>query len=182
MHRSEVPSIQKALNFKALTFGRQEEKPSAEKESTYDYAAVQFGLALHYTLEMMGDFTPQSLISALESTRNRYGAMLHVGALSEIEMRVERLIRDEHFGRLIQGDRYKEQMVRHKGNLGVIDLLIRGVDGWKIIDYKSGREEEVKHREQINRYAEAIRSLKNEEVEGYLCYLLEDRIEWVKCL
>ncbi|MBB1078097.1 Dna2/Cas4 domain-containing protein, partial [Rhodoferax sp. 4810] len=66
--------------------------------------------------------------------------------------------------------------------LGVIDLLIRGENGWKIIDYKSGREEEAKHTEQINRYAEAIRSINNEEVEGYLCYLLEDRIEWVKYL
>lgn len=181
-HSREVATVQKALHFKALSFGRQEEKPSAEKKSTYDYSAVQFGLALHYTLEMMGDFTQQSLSRALESTRNRYGAMLHAGALSEIEIRIERLIRDEHFGTLIQGERYKEQMVRHKGNIGVIDLLVRGAGIWRIIDYKSGREEEAKHREQINRYTEAIRAMSNEEVEGYLCYLLEDRIEWVRCL
>jgi exodeoxyribonuclease V beta subunit len=181
-HRTDVPLVQKSLNFKALSFGRQEEKPSALKEATHDYAAVQFGLALHYTLEMMGEFSHESLKVSLESTRNRYGAFLQSSAMEEIEKRIGRLIDDERFGRLIQGDRYKEQMIRHSGNLGVIDLLIRGENGWKIIDYKSGREEEAKHREQINRYAEAIRSMSNEEVEGYLCYLLEDRIEWVKCL
>ena len=170
------------MDFKALSFGRQEEKPSALKEATHDYTAVQFGLALHYTLEMMGEFSHESLKVSLESTRNRYGAVLHAGAMEEIEKRIGDLLDDTHFATLIRGDRYKEQMIRHKGNLGVIDLLIRGENGWRIIDYKSGREEEGKHTEQIHRYAEAIRSMRDEEVEGYLCYLLEDRIEWVKCL
>ncbi len=170
------------LYFQGLSFGKQEEKPSSEKESTHDYAAVQFGLALHYTLEMMGEFESGSLKQALESTRNRYGAVLDVGALEEIEKRVMHLIDDEQFRALSQGIRYKEQIIRHKGNIGVIDLLVKGNNGWNIIDYKSGREEEVKHTEQVNRYAEAIRFSTHEKVSAYVCYLLEDRIEWVKCL
>jgi len=173
---------QKTLNFKGLSFGRQEEKLSSTKEATYDYIAVQFGLALHYTLEMMGEFSSVSLKSALESTRNRYGAVLQLGAMAEIEKRISRLIKDELFYTLTQGNRYKEQMIRHKGTIGVIDLLVRGENGWKIIDYKSGRDEETKHLEQVNRYCEAIHSSTNEEVEGYLCYLLEDKVEWIKCL
>ncbi|OHD84853.1 MAG: hypothetical protein A3D90_00060 [Sulfuricurvum sp. RIFCSPHIGHO2_02_FULL_43_9] len=178
----EMPLTQKVLNFKALQFGRQEESLRSVKEATHDYTAVQFGLSLHYTLEMMGDFTSISLQNGLESTRNRYGAMLYEGAIEEIEKRINRLITDELFRTLTQGNCYKEQMIRHKGNLGVIDLLVRGEEGWIIIDYKSGREEEAKHREQVNRYCEAIRTSTNEIVEGYLCYLLDDRIEWVKCL
>ncbi|MBD3806015.1 RecB-like helicase [Sulfuricurvum sp.] len=181
-HRTNASIMQNALNFKALILGRQEDKLNSEKESTYDYVAVQFGLALHYTLEMMGEFERESLVSALESTRNRYGAVLHAGALGEIEKRIDRLIRDEVFASLIQGECYKEQMIRHKGNLWVIDLLIKGANGWKIIDYKSGREEEEKHRNQIHRYADAIASSTHEKVSGYVCYLLEDRIEWVECL
>jgi exodeoxyribonuclease V beta subunit len=179
---AEIPLVQKELNFKALTFGRQEESLKSTKESTHDYAAVQFGLALHYTLEMMGDFTYESLTISLESTRNRFGAMLHAGAMEEIEKRISRLISDALFCTLTQGNRYKEQMIHHKGNLGVIDLLVEGSDGWVIIDYKSGREEEQKHREQIHRYADAVRTLSGVEVEGYLCYLLEEGVEWIKCL
>lgn len=177
-----TPAVQKSPDFKGLAFGRQEEKAATEKESTYDYAAVQFGLALHYTLEMMGDFDRESLSRSLESTRNRYGAVLRPGSLEEIEKRVMTLIGDEHFIALSKGVRYKEQMIRHKDNIGVIDLLVKGEEGWRIIDYKSGREEEAKHAEQVNRYAEAIRSASVECVSGYVCYLLEDRVEWVKCL
>jgi exodeoxyribonuclease V beta subunit len=131
---------------------------------------------------MMGDFTYESLTISLESTRNRFGAMLHAGAMEEIEKRISRLISDALFCTLTQGNRYKEQMIHHKGNLGVIDLLVEGSDGWVIIDYKSGREEEQKHREQIHRYADAVRTLSGVEVEGYLCYLLEEGVEWIKCL
>ncbi|PHM18306.1 MAG: recombinase RecB [Sulfuricurvum sp. PD_MW2] len=181
-HQVKPALIQEPLNFQALRFGRQEESTRSIKESTHDYAAVQFGLALHYTLEMMGEFSPHSLSSALESTRNRYGAVVGSGAIQEIEKRVGCLIGDKQFCTLIAGQYYKEQMVRHNGNIGVIDLLVQHNDGWIIIDYKSGREEEEKHREQIGRYADAIRTLKGGNVQGYLCYLIEDRVEWVKCL
>ncbi|MDD5717207.1 MAG: RecB-like helicase [Sulfuricurvum sp.] len=182
LHEPEVLSTAKAIDFKALQFGRQEETLSSPKEESYDYRAVQFGLALHYTLEMMGDFNRASLEIAIESMRNRYGSVLQAGAIVQIEKRVERLIDDTTFQSLTQGRLYKEQMIRHKGNIGVIDLLIEQEAGWIIIDYKSGREEEMKHQEQVNRYCDAIRSSTGCLTEGYICYLLEDRIEWVKCL
>ncbi len=181
--RAEKPiPVEKVLHYEGVKFGRQDEGLRPIKEATHDYAAVQFGLALHYTLEMMGEFTPQSLVSALESTRNRYGAVVHPGALCEIEKRITNLIEDPQFCMLIQGRYYKEQMIRHNGNIGVIDLLVERNGRWVIIDYKSGREEELKHQEQIGRYASAIQSIKGESVEGYVCYLMEDRCEWVKCL
>lgn len=180
--QSEIVEEVKSPEFKALQFGRQEEILRSLKETTYDYTAVQFGLALHYTLEMMGDFSSGSLGNALESTRNRYGAVLPAGAMEEIERRIGRLIEDETFCRMTQGGWRKEQMIRHKGNLGVIDLLVRHENSWVVIDYKSGREEEEKHRDQIGRYVEAIRAFTGDEVEGHLCYILEERIEWIKCL
>jgi exodeoxyribonuclease V beta subunit len=180
--QSEIVEEVKSPEFKALQFGRQEESLRSLKETTYDYSAVQFGLALHYTLEMMGDFSSGSLGNALESTRNRYGAVLHAGAMAEIERRIGRLIEDETFCRMTQGEWRKEQMIRHKGNLGVIDLLVRRENSWVIIDYKSGREEEEKHRDQIGRYVEAIRAFTGDEVQGHLCYILEERIEWIECL
>ncbi len=171
-----------SLIYHAKRFGRQEESLSPPKEAAHDYAAVQFGLALHYTLEMMGSFTNSALCSALESARNRYGAVLHEGAIGEIEARVRRLIADPTFMMLCEGEWRKEQMIRHKGSIGVIDLLVQTNEGWNVIDYKSGREEEQKHRKQVERYAEAVATLGGGRASGYLCYLLEDRIEWVKCL
>ena len=168
--------------YRGRGFGRQEESLSPPREAAHDYAAVQFGLALHYTLEMMGGFTSEALSSALESARNRYGAMLHPGAIGEIAQRVERLICDPMFARLSAGEWRKEQMIRYRGAIKVIDLLVRQGDEWIVIDYKSGREEEAKHREQVGLYVEAIAALCGEKTSGYLCYLLPDRIEWVKCL
>lgn len=177
---SELP--EKTLSYRAVRFGRQEGSSSLPGESTLDHAAVQFGIALHYTLEMMGDFGSGALETALESTRNRYGAYLPSEAIGEIERRVRRLIEDERFQNLTQGEIRKEQTIRYKGAVYVIDLLVRDASGWSVIDYKSGREEEQKHREQVERYVDAVGTLSGEKVSGYLCYLLQDRIEWVKCL
>lgn len=168
--------------YRSERYGRQDEKPSAPKEATYDFDAVQFGLALHYTLEMMGSFTFQSLEKAIESARNRYGASLRKGAIEQIRQRLERLIGDSDFVDRTQGEWRKEQMLRFKGSIHIIDLLVRNGDEWSVIDYKSGREEEEKHRIQMDRYIEAVGALTHGKVRGYLCYILEDRIEWVECL
>lgn len=180
--RPKSEDVQRTPLFKGKRFGRQEEAVSAPKETTYDYAAVQFGLALHYTLEMMGSFNEQALKSAIESTRNRYGAMLRPGAMEEISARVLNLIGNSEFVALTDGEWSKEQMIRYQGSIYVIDLLVRRGEEWVIIDYKSGREEEQKHRDQVSRYVEAITALRGEKASGYLCYLLSDGIEWVKCL
>lgn len=181
-HRPQPLAAPQPSTYKGLRFGRQDETLRPPKEATHDYAAVQFGLALHYTLEMMGDFDPSSLKNALESTRNRYGAVLHSGAMEEIERRIGRLITDGMFEKLVRGDIRKEQMIRHKEAIGIIDLLVYNEGQWTIIDYKSGREEEHKHKDQIGRYKEAITALTGEKAVGYLCYINEETIEWVECL
>ncbi|MBN2869350.1 MAG: RecB-like helicase [Campylobacterales bacterium] len=180
--KAKSEEIQRPLIYRARRFGRQEESVSAPKEATHDYAAVQFGLALHYTLEMMGSFTEEAMGRALESARNRYGAVLHPGAMEEIASRVLSLIQDPTFASLCAGEWRKEQMIRYQGSINVIDLLVRHGDEWVIIDYKSGREEEQKHREQVGRYVEAIAALSGQKASGYLCYLLPGGVEWVKCL
>lgn len=181
-HRPQPPALPQPPVYKGLQFGRQDETLRTPKEATHDYAAVQFGLALHYTLEMMGDFSSLSLPRALESTRNRYGAVLHSGAMEEIERRIKALIGDRTFEKLVHGDIRKEQMIRHKGSIGIIDLLVYNEGKWTIIDYKSGREEEQKHKDQIGRYKEAIAALTGEKVAGYLCYITQEGIDWEECL
>lgn len=180
--RSEPLNEVQSIDYRPHSYGRQDEVIAPPKEETHDYAAVQFGLALHYTLEMMGRFDKDALAHALESTRNRYGATLENGGLRRIEERVERLINDPQFRELTSGECRKEQMIRHEGALGIIDLLVRDEESWVIIDYKSGREEEEKHQEQVRRYIRAVRTFGGNRVRGYLCYLLEEETVWVECL
>jgi ATP-dependent exoDNAse (exonuclease V) beta subunit len=108
--------------------------------------------------------------------------MLESGALLRIERRILRLIEDERFCTLSGAECMKEQMIRHNGSIGIIDLLVRHEEHWVIIDYKSGREGEEKHRNQVLWYKEALRAFGNDDVRGYLCYLLEEETEWVECL
>lgn len=57
-------------------YGMQE--VSREEEiSNKDYEVVLFGSALHYTLEMISDFSTSALPDAITATRNRYGLDLN---------------------------------------------------------------------------------------------------------
>ena len=47
-----------------------------EEEEEKDHEAILFGTALHYTLEMLGDFDEVGLASAMTSLQNRYGQLL----------------------------------------------------------------------------------------------------------
>jgi exodeoxyribonuclease V beta subunit len=168
--------------YAGISFGRQEESLVAVREETRDYHAVQFGTALHFTLEVMGEFSFAALNAALESTRNRFGAILPPGAIEEIERRIGVLMSDPLFRTLSAGEQRREQTVRYQGGIHVIDLLVRQGEEWIVIDYKSGRDEGEKHRSQVRRYVEAVGALSGEKVQGYLCYLLADGVEWEKCL
>lgn len=162
------------------SYGYQDEKGSSSKETAHNYAAIEFGIALHYTLEMMGSFEQSAVENALESMRNRHGATLEEEAIRDIQQRVRRLIGDEQFEQLTRGECFREQMIRHNGSLGIIDLLVQYENGWVIIDYKSGRDGEEKHREQVQWYVNALRAFGYDEVCGYLCYVLEEQIQWQK--
>ena len=180
--RSFKPPEEATVAYRGEKYGRQEETVSTPKEAAYDFDAVQYGLALHYTLEMMGEFTRDALETAIESMRNRYGAFLKEGTVESIRQRLVRLINDATFQTLSSGEKRKEQMMRHKGSIHVIDLLVYDGEKWVIIDYKTGREGEAEHREQVLRYVEAVRETTSETIEGYLCYILQNGVEWVKCL
>ncbi len=172
----------KRFDFQALAFGSQEEVMAQEKDESYDYEAVQFGSALHYTLEMMGEFSSESLEKALVSTRNRYGVNISEEKMVHIQQRIERLMDDSDFRRLTRGECFKEQSIHFGGKLHVMDLLVRQDDQWIIIDYKSGYGIKEKHEEQVRRYMQAVKTVSGEGAEGYIAYLLDEKIEWVKCL
>jgi exodeoxyribonuclease V beta subunit len=167
----------KPLEYEAIHYGRQNDLIESEEEIESDHHAITFGLALHYTLEMMQDFDTVSLTHAMNSTLNRYGALLGSDALQIIEKRIKHLIADAEFSRLKEGEIYKEQPLTYEGELRYLDLLIKHEDRWVIIDYKSSQAHSESHHHQVNFYKKALSEITGEKVEGYLCYLLEDGIK-----
>jgi len=175
-------SVPRALPYQALRFGTQTELlvSEEEREENHDHHAIDFGLALHYTLEMMADFTQDALKEALKSTLNRYGSHLDKDDFRKIEERIAVLLSNEQFRRLCRGRLHREKPISYKGELRYIDLLVEYEGEWSVIDYKSAISHREAHRKQVSYYKNAITAITGEPVKGYLCYLLDDGVKIVR--
>ena len=180
--KSQNEAIPSTENFVELYYGSQSDLLGSTKESKEEeLASIHFGLGLHYMLEMMEDFTQESIPQAYHTLRNRYGMLLETDELEEIARRVEMLVCHDDFQKLLQNAAYsKEQPLKYKKNLYYIDLLIQNEEGYVVVDYKSGKNFHDEHIKQVQGYKRAVGSITKERVEGYLCYILEDSIELVK--
>ena len=169
-------AVRPMLSYTPLHYGTQNEVLVTEEEEDYesDHQAIVFGLALHYTMEMMSELNETALQDALQSTRNRYGAQLEAGAEARIERRIRMLLDDPQFRTLCRGTRYKEQPLTYQGELRYIDLLVETKGCWRIIDYKSSTSHSESHLKQVGYYKKAVGKITGEAVEGYLCYLLDE--------
>ncbi|WP_345992727.1 RecB-like helicase [Sulfurimonas sp. HSL-1716] len=173
---AQVKKIQKTpLEYKALRYGIQTDILSVAKEEEDDRRALNFGLALHYCLEMMQEFTKESLQSAYSVMLNRYGNILDADELAGIQKRIEVLLKNERFLELVKGEHFKEKGMLVKGELRYMDLLVKRVEGgYNIIDYKSSQNPSENHVKQVLGYKRAVQEITSCEVRGYLCYLHED--------
>jgi len=157
-------------------YGRQE-VAKEEEEIEKEYEAMLFGTALHYTLEMLGAFDEKSLDKAMVSLKNRYGQVLHSVQVDEIYERVNRLINNSNFQALLKGAIiHKEQSLSFNGELRQIDLLLEYEDRCMVIDYKSSKKFNMKHRKQVNFYQKAIANITDKPTNGAIVYLLEKEI------
>jgi len=169
------------LEYKSLYYGTQSEILALERDSDEDLSAINFGLAMHYMLEMLSEFSADKLVNALDMTQNKFGYSLETGQLEDIQNRVTNLIEDEEFMRLSGGECYREKAIRYKNNLRYIDLLVKREDGgWNVVDYKSSLTYSKHHVKQVRSYIHAIEEITADKVDGYICYLLESEIKIVK--
>jgi len=185
MHGSEALASQKLkseakaslpnLEYKDLYYGTQSDILKLEDDNEEDLKAINFGLALHYMLEMLGSFTLEAVGNAKDMMINKYGYSLENSEIEDIERRVVKLLENSEFISLASGKCYKEKALRYKDNLRYIDLLVKQDDGsWIVIDYKSSMSYSDKHVQQVNYYEKAIRKITGDEVKSYIVYLLED--------
>ncbi len=155
-----------------------QESNKKEKTEDSDHFAITYGLALHFCLEMMSEFTQDSLKQAFTSTCNRYAILLSQPNLDTIFQRVEMLIGDKKFLSLIQnGKLYHEQPLIFNGERKQLDLLVEKKREMIVIDYKSSPHTNDSHIAQIKLYKKALNKISDKKVSAYLIYLRKEEIK-----
>jgi exodeoxyribonuclease V beta subunit len=179
--KAKVPeALMPQINFRDFYYGTQADLLSQAKVDEEDHKAIEFGLALHYTLEMLSSFSHSSIRSAISITKNKFGATLSKEEFVSIEKRIDLLVKTDDFVSLVQGKVYKEKAISYNKELRYIDLLIEQDDKWIVIDYKSAMSYTQSHLKQVNFYKKAVREITAQKVEGYICYLLEEGVKLVE--
>ncbi len=176
----ELPVTREPLEYISMNYGQQSEIIKEEDEEEHDPHAVEFGLALHYALEMIHSFESTSLDEALIVTQNRYGAYLGADDFESIKRRIKHLLVHPQFLALCQGRLFKERAISYKGELRYIDLLVEQETSWVVMDYKSAQGHDKQYHKQVSFYKEAVASITRSRVRGFLLYLLEERCEIVE--
>jgi len=168
------------FSYEELYYGTQSDILKLEEPQEEDLKAMNFGIALHYMLEMLADFSINSITNAKNMMLNRYGYTLEVDEIDEIESRVIKLLENEKFTLKLNGEIYKEQALRYKNNLRYIDLLIKHRDGsFTVIDYKSSQNHAQNHEAQVRNYMEAIREITKQKVSGCIVYLQDSTLDTI---
>lgn len=159
------------------SYGTQE-SVKKDKVSKSDHFAITYGLAVHFCLEMMSEFTHSSLEQAFISTSNRYAAVLSDKDLTSIYERVKMLIGNKEFLSLTSGAKlYKEQPIVFNGERKQIDLLIEKDDKVIVVDYKTSLHVNDSHLAQIGLYEKALSKISDKKVSAYLVYLREKEVK-----
>jgi len=153
-----------------------QETAKTEKEEKENIKAINFGLALHYMLEILRDFKEESLQEAYWAMKNRYEMSLQEGEAELIKKRVAQLLCHDNFLSLVDGKSFKEQPIAYQGELKQIDLLVEKEDEVIVIDYKSSAIKQQAHVKQVAYYKEAMIKIVDKKVSAYLCYVREDGI------
>lgn len=166
------------ISYAPLNLGTQEKQIAKEKELKDNHLHSRyFGLATHYCLEMLNNFSFNDLKYTLNLARTRFSNYLSDKDFTDIENRLAHLINNDFFKFLITNSVLtSEQSLIYKEELKIIDLLIYKDDTYYILDYKTTKEElDEEHKNQVLYYKEAIKEIfKTSNVKSYLVYLKMD--------
>ncbi len=179
----EEKRLQKeATCYMPKSFGTQErEKVEADKTNIDDFRYKNFGLGLHYMLEIMGRFDKNHIQRAYESLCNRYKMILDEDDLREIKTRVARLVDDTRFRAIIKNAKImKEQPIYYDSQRKQLDLLLELKDRVVVVDYKSSEFMQSSHVVQVSLYKRALSEIYNKNCDAYICYLKKDKNEIIK--
>ncbi|MDN5042595.1 RecB-like helicase [Aliarcobacter butzleri] len=166
------------ISYTPLNLGTQEKQITKEKELKENHLHSRyFGLATHYCLEMLNNFSFNDLKYTLNLAKTRFSNYLSDKDFTDIENRLAHLINNDFFKFLVTNSVLtSEQSLIYKEELKIIDLLIYKDDTYYILDYKTTKEElDEDHKNQVLYYKEAIKEIfKTSNVKSYLVYLKMD--------
>jgi len=170
--------ILEKIKYTPLNLGRQEQKIELEKdiENINILSARYFGLATHYALEMIDNFTKDSIDCAINLSKTKYHSFLEDEDFKRIKKILLNLVENTLFQDLIKDAQIlHEQSLFFNEELKIIDLLLIKNNKYIILDYKTTTEILTSHKYQINEYKRAICKIFNtKEVIAYLVYLKEE--------
>ena len=180
--RNEIVLEQKIYEYKELKVQKQDIiAKDDDKKRESDFEAINFGVATHYMLEMLNGFEKSSFQSAYISMKNRYHDILGTKKIEDIANRVSNLLKNREFLDMIRFKNiYKELPVVFENELKQIDLLLEDKDSMVVVDYKTSNEVQGEHIKQVSNYMRIIKTIKKKSTKGYLCYLKENEIKFVK--
>ncbi len=168
---------QEKISYTPLDLGVQEKQITKDKdEDSLRLYARYFGIATHYCLEMMNEFTKEECDKNILLVKSIYANYLSSADFEDIKNRIYTLIENEKFQSIIKDATFiSEQALLYKGELKIIDLLLYKNGAYYIFDYKTTKEKSYKHRQQVLFYKKAIKEIfKSDEVYSFLIYLKED--------
>ncbi|MCT7463662.1 RecB-like helicase [Aliarcobacter cryaerophilus] len=171
----------KKIAYEALNLGKQDIKSSKDNIVNSDILkAKYFGLATHYTLEMMSNFDEKALNHSLNLSKAKYFNYLDEIDFVSIKKIIQNLIRNDKFQNLIKDSQIvQEQALIYNEEIKVLDLLLYKNDRFIIVDYKTTTEVLYSHKIQVEYYKKAVSEIFNiKNVDGYLVYLKEDSVEF----
>ena len=156
--KDELKKEIKKFDLTLQNYGKQDYKELEEEYKPNDYKAIYFGLATHYMFECEN----------IDAVNNKYGEFCEINEVIKSYNEGKKL--------LPKGKEYKEFPFIYDETIGIIDLLVETDEKFIIIDYKThSPKDEKNYIKQVQRYKEAISTLKNKPTKGYLLYL--DKLE-----
>ena len=176
--KNEIEKTQK-VSYTPLDLGKQEKQLSKETSNKeYSIHSKYFGIATHFCLEMMEDFSLNSLKYSINLSKSRYSSYLSNSDFDDIQRRVALLIQNEQFLSFVKNSEFiTEQALMYNSEVKIIDLLLKKEDQYYIMDYKTTRDATPEHIKQVAHYKKAIQEIFNtQKVEAYLVYLKPDSI------
>jgi exodeoxyribonuclease V beta subunit len=165
--------------YQPMDLGLQEKQISKEKDLDDNRLhSKYFGIATHFCLEMMNDFTSSDLDYCINLVKTRYSNYLNENDFINIKNRITILLENKLFNELITDAKFiTEQALVYNGEIKIIDLLLYKDNKYYIFDYKTTKDKSVEHISQVSFYKKAVKEIvESEEVFSYLVYLKEDEV------
>ncbi|RLA84083.1 MAG: RecB-like helicase [Epsilonproteobacteria bacterium] len=181
LKKEKEKTINQSISYTPLNFGYQEKEKNSDKNQD-NLKARYFGIATHFCLEMMKDFTKNSLEKAMIMCENKYNNLLTTNEFEDINARINNLINNNTFISILENGSFtKEQSLMFNGEHKILDLLIKKDDGYIVVDYKTTVEKSLSHIKQVQNYKNAIKDITNmKNIKGYVVYLHFKNIEIIE--